>query len=263
MEALRRGLRAATSALEATLLELIGLTRHFGGLKVIDGLDLTVAEGEILGVIGPNGAGKSTLFNLISGNLPANRGQIVYVGRDITGMTTWERCRLGIGRTFQIPKPFTHMSVFENVLVAAVHGGGMAVARAKDHSEAVLGQTGLWHRQSLQAGRLSLLDLKRLELAKALAVTPKLLLLDELAGGLTEAECNTLLGIVREVHGKGTTIVWIEHIIRALRRIASRLVVLYGSAIFASGSPDEVLADERVKEVYLGTEENAGAAGEQ
>jgi branched-chain amino acid transport system ATP-binding protein len=244
------------------LLELVGLTRHFGGLRVIDKLDLTVAAGEILGIIGPNGAGKSTLFNLIGGNLSPTRGRIVYAGREITGMTPWDRCRLGIGRTFQIPKPFTHMTVFENVLVAAVHGGGVAIARAKDKARSVLELTGLWHRQATAAGRLSLLDLKRLELAKALAVTPKLLLLDELAGGLTEAECNALLEIVREVHGTGTTVVWIEHVIRALRRVAGRLVVIYGGAIFASGVPDEVLADIRVKEVYLGAEGNAGGGSE-
>jgi branched-chain amino acid transport system ATP-binding protein len=177
-------------------------------------------------------------------------------------MTPWDRCRLGIGRTFQIPKPFTHMTVFENVLVAAVHGGGVAIARAKDKARSVLELTGLWHRQATAAGRLSLLDLKRLELAKALAVTPKLLLLDELAGGLTEAECDALLEIVREVHGTGITVVWIEHVIRALRRIAGRLVVIYGGAIFASGVPDEVLADIRVKEVYLGAEGNAGGGSE-
>ncbi|WP_298259956.1 ATP-binding cassette domain-containing protein [Bradyrhizobium sp.] len=244
------------------LLELVGLGRHFGGLNVIKGLDLTVAEGEILGIIGPNGAGKSTLFNLIGGNLAPNSGRIVYAGRDITRMTSWHRCRVGIGRTFQIPRPFHQMTVYENVLVAAVHGSGNTVARAKGRAQAVLEQTGLWHRQDMPAGRLSLLDLKRLELAKALALTPKLLLLDELAGGLTDAECNGLLDIVRKVHSGGTTVVWIEHVIRALRRIAGRFVVLYGGNIFASGTPDEVLADARVKEVYLGAEGNAGDSGQ-
>jgi branched-chain amino acid transport system ATP-binding protein len=240
------------------VLELVGLSRHFGGLKVIDKLDLTVGDREILGIIGPNGAGKSTLFNLISGNLAPNSGRIVYAGRELAGTTVWDRCRLGIGRTFQIPKPFTHMSVFENLLVAAIHGGGMTIARAKHQAQAVLEMTGLWHWQAVDAGRLPLLDLKRLELARALASSPKLLLLDELAGGLTEAECNILLDIVREVHDRGTTVVWIEHVIRALRRIAGRLVVLYGGAIFASGPPEMVLADDRVKEVYLGTEGQDG-----
>jgi len=243
------------------LLELIGLNRHFGGLRVISELDLTVAEGEVLGVIGPNGAGKSTLFNLIGGNLAPTNGRIVYSGRDITRMATWDRCRLGIGRTFQVPKPFQHMSVFENVLAAAVHGAGVSVGRAKVQAQAVLEQTGLWRKQDMPAGRLSLLDLKRLELAKALASTPRLLLLDELAGGLTDAECSALMEIVRDVHGRGVTVVWIEHVIRALRRIASRLVVLYGGNICASGAPDTVLADARVKEVYLGAEDGAGGNG--
>ena len=243
------------------MLELIGLNRHFGGLRVISELDLTVAEGEVLGVIGPNGAGKSTLFNLIGGNLAPTNGRIVYSGRDITRMATWDRCRLGIGRTFQVPKPFQHMSVFENVLAAAVHGAGVSVGRAKVQAQAVLEQTGLWRKQDMPAGRLSLLDLKRLELAKALASTPRLLLLDELAGGLTDAECSALLEIVRDVHGRGVTVVWIEHVIRALRRIASRLVVLYGGNICASGAPDAVLADARVKEVYLGAEDVAGGNG--
>jgi len=234
------------------MLELVGLTRHFGGVRVIDGLDLTVAEGEILGIIGPNGAGKSTLFNLIGGNLPPTEGRILYRGDEITRTTTWHRSRLGIGRTFQIPKPFTHMSVFENVLVAAVHGGRNPISRAKGRAEAVLELTGLWRRQALAAGLLPLLDLKRLELARALAQDPKLLLLDEIAGGLTEAECNTLLDVVSDIHRAGTTVIWIEHVIRALRRIVGRIAVLHGGGIIASGPPDEVLADARVKEIYLG-----------
>jgi branched-chain amino acid transport system ATP-binding protein len=234
------------------MLVLDGLSRQFGGLKVIDALDLSVAEGDVLGILGPNGAGKSTLFNLIGGVLPPNAGRIVYRGRDITKMRPWNRCRIGIGRTYQIPKPFTHMSVFENLLVAAVHGGGSSIASAKREIETILELTGLLHRSAQPAGRLSLLDLKRLELAKALAQRPRLLLLDEIAGGLTEAECETLLAIVRQVHAAGATVVWIEHVIQALRRIATRLAVLYAGTILADGTPDAVLADDRVKAVYLG-----------
>jgi branched-chain amino acid transport system ATP-binding protein len=234
------------------MLELDGLSRRFDGLKVIDGLDLTVAEGDVLGILGPNGAGKSTLFNLIGGVLPVDAGRIHYRGRDITQMRAWDRCRIGIARTYQMPKPLAHMSTFENVLVAAVHGGSLPIARAKPEVEAVLELTGLAHRSALPAGRLSLLDLKRLELAKALAQGPRLLLLDEIAGGLTEAECDMLVAIVRAAHAKGTTVVWIEHVIQALRRIATRLAVLYAGAILADGRPDAVLADDRVKTVYLG-----------
>jgi branched-chain amino acid transport system ATP-binding protein len=234
------------------MLELTGLSRRFGGLTVIDDLSLRVEQGEIVGILGPNGAGKSTLFNLIGGNLAPNAGHVVYEGQDITRMRVWDRSRLGIGRTFQIPRPFTHMSVFENVLVAAVHGGRLALARAKQRALEVLERTGLVHRQALPAGELALLDLKRLELAKALAQAPRLLLLDEIAGGLSEAECEELLAIVGEVHAAGTTVVWIEHVVFALRRMATRIDVLHGGRIITSGAPDDVLADQRVREVYLG-----------
>jgi branched-chain amino acid transport system ATP-binding protein len=235
------------------MLQIQGLSKNFGGLRVIDGLELAVERGEILGILGPNGAGKSTLFNLIAGVLPPSAGTILYEGRDITRLRVWDRCRAGIGRTYQIPKPFRHMTVFENVLVAGLHGGNMALARARSEAERVLDVTGLAPRHASAAGRLSLLDLKRLELAKSLVQQPKLILLDEVAGGLTDAECDLLLEIVRQVHAQGATVLWIEHVVRALRRLASRMVVLYGGGIFASGAPDEVLADPRVKEVYLGT----------
>lgn len=234
------------------MLELIGISRQFGGLNVIDNLDLAVTKGEILGIIGPNGAGKTTLFNMIGGVLPPSSGRLMYKGRDITHMRVWTRCRLGIGRTYQIPKPFSKMTAFENVLAAAVHGGGMSVREAKDEAEAVLRRTGLLHRARTEAGSLSLLDLKRLELAKALAQRPELLLLDEIAGGLTEAECDVLLEIVRDAHANDKTVVWIEHVIQALRRIVTRMAVLYGGSIITDGSPDAVLSDERVKTVYLG-----------
>jgi branched-chain amino acid transport system ATP-binding protein len=236
----------------APMLELIGLSRRFGGLSVIDGLDFRIGEGEIVGIIGPNGAGKTTLFNVIAGVLPPSAGHLVYAGRDITRVRVWDRCRLGIGRTYQIPKPFAKMSVFENVLASAVHGGGLSVRRAQGQAEAVLAETGLLHRAALDAGRLSLLDLKRLELAKALAQTPRLLLLDEIAGGLTSGECDVLLEIVRAVHARGTTIIWIEHVIQALRRIATRMAVLYGGSIIADDRPEIVLNDEQVRAVYLG-----------
>jgi branched-chain amino acid transport system ATP-binding protein len=235
------------------MLTLASLSRAFGGLRVIDGVDLTVETGEILGVLGPNGAGKSTLFNLISGVLPPSSGRILLDGRDITAMKTWDRSRIGIGRTYQVPKPFTHMTTFENVLVAAVHGGKMSVARARGEAEAVLHRTGLAHRAELPAGQLGLLDMKQLELAKALAIRPRLLLLDEIAAGLTEAETETLLTTIREVHAGGVTVIWIEHVIQALLRLVTRLCVLSGGGILANGAPQDVLADTRVRAAYLGT----------
>jgi branched-chain amino acid transport system ATP-binding protein len=235
------------------MLTLQSLSRGFGGLRVIDNLDLRVETGEILGVLGPNGAGKSTLFNLISGVLPPSGGRILLEGRDITTMKPWDRSRIGIGRTYQIPKPFTHMTTLENVLVAAVHGGKMSIARARAEADAVLHRTGLPHRAELPAGQLGLLDMKQLELAKALAVRPRLLLLDEIAAGLTEAETETLLTTIREVHAGGVTIVWIEHVIPALLRLVTRLCVLSGGGMLANGAPQDVLADTRVREAYLGT----------
>ena len=235
------------------MLELASLSRAFGGLVVINHLDFKVEQGEIVGILGPNGAGKTTLFNMIAGVLPPSAGHILFGGRDITRTRPWHRCRIGIGRTYQIPKPFSHMSVFENVLAAAVHGGNMTLARAKSEAETVLTRVGLDHRALVPAGQLALLDMKQLELAKALALRPRLLLLDEIAGGLTEAECDVLLDTIREVHRGGVTIVWIEHVIQALRRLVTRLAVLSGGNFIASGKPEEVLADRRVKEAYLGT----------
>ena len=234
------------------ILELVGVSRRFGGLSVIDDLDLRVEPGEIVGIIGPNGAGKTTLFNVIGGVLPPSGGKLLFAGNDITHITVWNRCRMGIGRTYQIPKPFSKMSVFENVLAAAVHGGGLSVKSAGEQAEEVLRQTGLLGRATLNAERLSLLDLKRLELAKALAQKPRLLLLDEIAGGLTGGECDVLLDIVRNVHAHDTTVIWIEHVIQALRKIATRMAVLYGGNLIADGAPDMVLANDRVRSVYLG-----------
>ncbi len=234
------------------MLTLAALSCAFGGLRVIDCLDLTVEGGEILGILGPNGAGKSTLFNLIGGVLPPSSGRVLLDGRDITAMNPWDRSRIGIGRTYQVPKPFTHMTVFENVLVAAVHGGKLSVARAKGEADAVLQRVGLAHRADLPAGQLPFLDMKQLELAKALAVRPRLLLLDEIASGLTEVETEALLAMIREVHAGGVTVIWIEHVIQALRRLVTRLAVLYDGGILAQGAPEEVLADTRVRDAYLG-----------
>ncbi len=234
------------------ILALSGVSRRFGGLRVIEELSLSVRRGEILGVLGPNGAGKSTLFNLIAGVLPPNEGSIHFMGRDVTKAKVWSRRRLGVGRTYQVPKPFAHMSVFENVLVAATHGGGLSIAAGREEAHAALRLTGLAPLAAKPAGALSLLNLTRLELAKAIAAKPKLLLLVEIAGGLTDAECDDLLAILSAIHAEGATIVWVVHVIHALKRIASRLAVLHFGAILCEGPPDAVLADERVREVYLG-----------
>ena len=242
----------ALSPVKAPILELTNVSRRFGGLRVIENLSLAVARGEVLGVLGPNGAGKSTLFNLVAGVIPPNEGTVRFEGRDITNMKVWFRRRLGVGRTYQVPKPFAHMSVFENVLVAAAHGGALSIAAAREEAAQALSLCGLSDHARKVAGELSLLNLKRLELAKAVAKNPPLLLLDEIAGGLTDGECDELLHILSEIRARGATIVWVEHVIHALKRLASRLAVLHFGAIIVEGEPDAVLADARVKEVYLG-----------
>jgi branched-chain amino acid transport system ATP-binding protein len=236
----------------SNILEIAGLSRHFGGLAVIDDLSMAVGDSEILGIIGPNGAGKTTLFNMVAGVLRPSSGTIRYQGRDITRLSAWDRCRLGIGRTYQIPKPFAHMSVFENVLTAAVHGGGRSIRQGIERAEAMLELTGLADDHRRLAGELTLLDLKRLELCRTLAIGPRLLLLDEIAGGLTDAEVDALLAIVQRVHEQGTAIVWIEHVIHALRRLCNRIAVLHEGTFIAVGAPDAVLDDGRVKNIYLG-----------
>jgi branched-chain amino acid transport system ATP-binding protein len=234
------------------ILEVRGLSRSFGGVRVIERLDLAVAHGEIVGLLGPNGAGKSTLFNLIAGVLSPDAGSITYQAGEISRTKVWKRRRLGIGRTYQIPKPFAHMSVFENVLVGVVHGAGLSIPSARGVVLETLELTGLANHAALSAGALSLLDLKRLELARAIGSRPKLLLLDEIAGGLTEGECDELLSILAQIHGRGVTIVWVEHVLHALKRLATRLAVLYGGQIIAQGTPAAILGDPRVKEIYLG-----------
>jgi len=236
------------------VLELQAVHRHFGSVRVLEGVDLAVAKGDVLGILGPNGAGKTTLFNVILGVQSVTSGKVLFEGREMTRLKPWNRCRAGIGRTYQVPKPFAHMTVYENVLAAAVSGGRMATRQASAWAMDVLDLTGLDHRAGKLAGSLSLLDLKRLEFAKAIACRPRLLLLDEIAGGLTDYECDVLLEIIRTVQSQGATILWIEHVIHALRRVATRLAVLYGGTIISDGTPDAVLADPHVRAVYLGVD---------
>jgi branched-chain amino acid transport system ATP-binding protein len=234
------------------LLELAAVSKSYGALKATDNLSLNVAEGEALGVIGPNGAGKSTMFNLITGDVAPDAGRVVFAGADITAMPAHTRSRLGIGRSYQIPQPFTNMTVFENLLVGAIFGGRQRERDSYERCAQVLEVTELIGRANVPARTLTLLQRKRLELARALALSPKLLLLDEIAGGLTEHETHALIGTIRAIHANGTTIVWIEHIVHALVSIASRLVVMNFGQKLADGPPQTVMADARVKEVYMG-----------
>ena len=234
------------------ILRLDNLTKSFGSLKAVDGVQLEVAQGEALGVIGPNGAGKTTLFNLVTGLLKPDTGTVWFGGRNITHAPPRARCIAGIGRSFQIPHPFESLTVFENLLVAAIHGRRRREAQVIDACGEILERTGLIAFANRRAGMLNLLGRKRLELARALASAPRLLLLDEIAGGLTEAECGELVQLVEDIKQSGVTIVWIEHIVHALVAVVSRLVVLNFGRKIVEGEPRSVMISDEVREIYMG-----------
>ena len=236
------------------LLTLSHVSKSFGALTVSDDVSLDVPEGQALGIIGPNGAGKSTLFNLITGNLPPDSGQIMFDGRDVTAASPMQRCTLGMGRSFQIPQPFANLTVFENLVVAATHGRSKSEAEVTEICAQILDQTELMPRANDAAGSLSLLQRKRLELARAMATGPRLLLLDEIAGGLTEGECLALVRTIRKVHASGVTIIWIEHVLHALNSVVERLLVLDFGKVIGLGEPDAIMASREVREIYLGIE---------
>ena len=236
----------------ASLIRLDHVSKSFGALKVIDGLSLELREGEALGILGPNGAGKSTTFNLITGDLRPSTGRIHFDGRDITDLPAHVRCRLGIGRSYQIPHPFAGMTVFENVLAAAAFGTGTKEAACYDRCVEVLERTKLLAKANLPAGRLTLLERKRLELARALATAPKALLLDEIAGGLTEGECTALVATIKALRDEGISIIWIEHVVHALLAVVDRLVVLDRGSLIANGEPASVIRSSEVAEIYMG-----------
>ncbi|WPG39609.1 ABC transporter ATP-binding protein [Variovorax sp. EBFNA2] len=237
-----------------TLLALHGVSKSFGALKVTDGITLSVTEGETLGILGPNGAGKTTLFNLISGDARVDAGRVEYAGRDVTRLRPHQRCRAGIGRSYQVPQPFGHMSVFENLVTAACFGGQQSEREAWETAHEVLGQTGLAPHANKPAGGLTLLDRKRLELARALATKPRLLLLDEIAGGLTEPEAAVLVAELRRIKARGVTMIWIEHVVHALLSLADRLFVINFGQQLAEGAPRAVMNDPEVRRVYMGIE---------
>lgn len=235
------------------LLRLESLEKSFGALTVADNVSLSVSEGEALGIIGPNGAGKTTLFSLISGTLSPSSGKVWLDGRDVTGMSAERRCHAGIGRSHQVPLPFEKLTVFENVLTAACFGQGKRERDVVEHCGEVLEQTQLLGKANRLAGALTLLDRKRLEMARALATKPRLLLLDEIAGGLTEGECRELVAMIRAVNASGVTLIWIEHIVHALTAVVSRLVVLNFGRLIAEGEPHAVMNSDEVREIYLGS----------
>jgi branched-chain amino acid transport system ATP-binding protein len=242
------------------ILTLAAVEKSFGRVTVAADLSLSVMRHEALGIVGPNGAGKSSLFSLISGDLSPDSGAVLLHGRDVTALSPEARCRLGIGRTYQVPRPFEHMTVFENVLVAAHQGASTRRQQAYDLAVEVLSTCELADQANRPAGQLTLLQRKRLEVARALATAPDLLLLDEVAGGLTDPEVEELVAIIKRVHAGGVTIVWIEHVVRALTRTVDRLICLASGGIIADGDPHDVMDSDAVRELYLGVGPELDAA---
>jgi branched-chain amino acid transport system ATP-binding protein len=236
------------------MLQARGVCKSFGAFKVLHDVDIHVVQGEALGIVGPNGAGKTTLFSAIAGAFPITSGTIQLAGGDIAGTNAAERCRMGLARTHQVPRPFDGLSVFENLLVAARSGGGLDETAATALGVDVLRQTGLLALANRPAGTLGLLDRKRLEVARALATRPRIILLDEIGGGLTEEELVELVALISQLQQQGLTVVWIEHILHALLRVVTRLICMSEGRVLAEGDPHDVMAHPDVQRAYLGND---------
>jgi branched-chain amino acid transport system ATP-binding protein len=241
----------------SAILELDGITKRFGAVLAAENLSAHLNKGEALGIIGPNGSGKTTLFNIITGIVRADSGRILFDGIEISRMPVFERCRRGIARSFQIPHPFVGMTVFENLLVGATFGDGTLDRAAHDRCIEILEETGLKAKSNVRAGTLTLLDRKRLELARALATNPKVLLLDEIAGGLTDPECRLLVQEISRIRKRGVSIIWIEHVVHALLAVVDRLLVVNFGRKIDEGEPRKMIASRAVKEIYMGQADDA------
>ncbi len=236
------------------LVDVREVSKSYGSLVVASGVSFALGAGEVLGILGPNGAGKTTLFNLISGDVAPDAGRIFLDGADVTRLRPHERCRRGIGRSYQIARPFGGLTVFENVLVGALFGSRAPNAEANRRCVDLLALTGLLPKANRLAGSLTLLDRKRLEFARALATEPKVLLLDEIAGGLTEHEAREVVDIVRTISARNVAIIWIEHVVHALVAVATRLLVLHQGAKLVEGEPRAVIESADVRRIYMGIE---------
>ena len=237
-----------------TILELSNVKKSFGAVVVSDDQSWSLKQGEALGVLGPNGAGKTSMFNLVTGTLPMDGGTIQLDGANITNWSAARRCRAGIARSFQVPQPFSGMTIYENAYVAATQGAGLSGTQAEETCLTVLRQTGLLEKANVVAGGLPLLDRKRLELARAMCAKPRVLLLDEIAGGLTETECQSLIQTINDLRKTGISIVWIEHVVHALLAVVDRLIVIDFGRKIAEGDPHEIMNSRAVKEIYLGVD---------
>jgi branched-chain amino acid transport system ATP-binding protein len=235
------------------VLEAKNLTKSYGGVKVVDDLSVSLVKGEALGVVGPNGAGKTTMINLLTGIVRQDAGSVVFAGRDISHQSPDQRCHLGLGRTYQIPKPFEGMTVFENVLVGGTYGRGRSEKASYEICTQALQRTSLLPQANVLAETLSLLERKRLELARALATEPKVLLLDEIAGGLTEHEVQSVIQTIKQLQAEGITILWIEHIVHALLAVVDRLMAIDFGRLIAEGDPNTVINSPEVRDVYMGS----------
>lgn len=235
------------------------LDKFFGGLVAIADLSFDVQAGEALGFMGPNGAGKTTLINVISGEFKPNSGTIRFKGKNIAGLPPHEICSLGIGRTYQIPLPFARLTTLQNVAVAAMYGGGFGKSEAEQEAVEILRFVGLTDKKDKRAGNLEEISLKRLELARVLATKPTLLLIDELAAGLTEREIPALLDLLKEIRGMGTTMILIEHVMKVMMNAVDRIIVMDGGMKIAEGKPEEVIEDRKVIEAYFGSDDDGEA----
>ena len=234
------------------VLAATGIHKRFGALVVLDDVNLSMSQHEAVGIVGPNGAGKTTLLSVLAGAFPPSSGSVEFRGADVTARSAAQRCRLGLVRTHQVPKPFSGMTAFENVFVAAAHGADLSRDQAYESAIASLELCGMTGVANRPAETLGLLDRKRLELARALATKPTLLLLDEIGGGLTDAEAQELVGTILELKRRGIAIVWIEHIVHILLQVAGRLICMDAGKIIADGEPNAVMADPHVIKAYLG-----------
>ena len=234
------------------ILALNKISKRFGAIVIAEELDLALAPGEALGIIGPNGAGKTTLFGVMTGTVKPDAGRVLFDGADITHASPPRRCHLGMARSFQVPQPFGEMTVFENLVVAAAFGARRRERDTYADCMDILARCGLGAAANRRAGSLTLLDRKRLELARALATNPRVLLLDEVAGGLTEHECGMLVALIKELRANALSIIWIEHVVHALIAVVDRLVVLHGGNFIAEGDPQTVIQSPQVADIYLG-----------
>jgi branched-chain amino acid transport system ATP-binding protein len=235
-----------------SLLQLEGISKKFGQVVVAKEISFQLERGDALGIVGPNGAGKTSLFGMISGDIRPDSGHIDFEGQNLARLSPAKRARAGIGRTYQVPRPFEHMTVFENALLAAQQGARARGQKSYELAYGALERTGLVDFANRPAGSLTLLHRKRLEMARALATGPRVLLLDEIAGGLTDMEVNELTTIIRGLRDEGIAVLWIEHVVRALLSTVDRLLCLAGGVVVADGEPQTVLASDEVRAVYLG-----------